>query len=111
MTSPRTLRSPLGTVIADYLGLKQALGRKFDIESRVLASFDRFLAARSPDPAPLTPEAFAAWCLTLAHLSPTTRRNRMRIVRNFCLYRRRTDPSCFVPPRHRPSLYGWPAPR
>ncbi|MET4262492.1 integrase/recombinase XerD [Bradyrhizobium sp. S3.12.5] len=31
------------------------------------------------------------------HLSANTRRNRQRIVRNFCLYRRRTEPTCFVP--------------
>jgi integrase len=87
-------RSSLGAVIADYLALKQALGRRFVNESSILACLDRFLATRSLD---LTPEAFAAWCLTLAHLSPTTRRNRMRIVRNLCLYMRRTDPGCFVP--------------
>jgi len=27
-------------------------------------------------------------------------RNRMRIVRNFCLYRQRTEPDCFVPDNH-----------
>lgn len=97
MTSPRTLRSALGTVIADYLALKQALGRRFALESDVLTNLDCFLAAYGPDRTVLTPEAFASWCLTLAHLSPTSRRNYMRIVRNFCLYMRRRDPGCFVP--------------
>ena len=44
-----------------------------------------------------TPEAVVAWCLTFAHLCPTARRNCMRIVRNLCLYWRRTAPDCFVP--------------
>ena len=90
-------RSPLGVVIDDYLTLKRALGRRFIGEGYVLAAFDRFLAARGSDRGLFTSESFVAWCLTLAHLNPTTRRNRMRIVRNLCLYRRRTDPDCFVP--------------
>jgi len=89
-------RSSLGAVIADYLALKQALGRRFANEGRTLAGLDRFLATQRLD---LTPEAFAAWCLTLTHLRPTTRRSRMRIVRNFCLYMRRREPDCFVPDR------------
>jgi len=35
-------------------------------------------------------------------LSPTVRRSWMRIVRNFCIYRRRTQPNCYVPD---PSLF------
>ena len=60
----------------------------------VLAHLDRFLAVRSTD---LTTETFAAWSLTLSPLASGTRRNRMREVRNLCLYRRRRDPQCFVP--------------
>jgi len=97
MTSPSPLRSVIGPAIADYVALKQALGRSFASETRVLISLDRFLATHSRDSTVLTPEAFAAWCLTLAHLSPTSRRIYMRVVRNLCLYIRRTDPGCFVP--------------
>lgn len=92
-----TFSSPIGPTIADYLTLKRSLGRKFGIEGSVLAHLDRFLAAQDPPHMSLTPKAFVSWCLTLAHLSPTTRRNRLRIVHNFCLYRRRTEPTCFVP--------------
>src|SRR5439155_24102461 len=87
----------LGTVVADYLALKRALGRKFAAEGRVLAGLDRFLVTRGSGEALFTPEAFAAWCLSFAHLCPTARRNHMRIVRNLCVYRRRTAPDCFVP--------------
>ncbi len=89
--------SPLGPTIVDYLSLKRSLGRKFVGEGYVLAHLDRFLAIQKPPCTALTPKAFASWCLTLAHLSPTTRRSRLRIVRNLCLYRRRTEPTCFVP--------------
>lgn len=97
MSSTITFRSPLGPAIGDYIALKRALGRGFGVESRVLADLDRFLDAQGPGCTSLTPGAFASWCLSLTHLSPTTRRNRMRIVRNLCLYVRRADPACFVP--------------
>src|SRR5262249_8867197 len=45
----------------------------------------------------LTPDTFTAWAQTLHHLTPTVRRHHLRIVRNLCLYRRRTEPACFIP--------------
>lgn len=39
-----SLRSPLAPVIARYLSLKQALGRKYTIEEWVFVDLDRFLA-------------------------------------------------------------------
>ena len=106
MNAPRTVSSPLSAAIANYLALKQALGRRFAVERRVLADLERFLAVPDSAYTTLSSEAFASWCLTLTHLCPTTRRNRMRIVRNFCLYLRRTDPDCFVP-----DLAAFPAPQ
>jgi integrase len=104
MSNSHAFCSPLGPAIASYLSLKRALGRRFATETVTLANLDRFLVARHADDA-LTPDDFAAWSLTLAHLTPTVRRNRMRIVRGLCLYLRRSDPDCFVPD---PS--GFPAP-
>ena len=86
--------SGLSATIRSYLTLKRALGRQYSNEERVLAHLDRFLTARSVD---LNAEAFAAWCLTLQHLASGTRRARMRIARNLCLYRGRSEPGCFVP--------------
>ena len=86
--------SVLSATIRSYLTLKRALGRQYYNEERVLAHLDQFLAARRVD---LVAETFAAWCLTLQHLAPVTRRGRMRVVRNLCLYRRRGAPGCFVP--------------
>ena len=97
MTPLPILRSALATAITDYLSLKRALGRHFDHEAWVCGAFDRFLATSYPTISTLTPEAFEAWSLTMAHLRPVTRRNRMRVVRNLCLYMRRTDHGAFVP--------------
>jgi integrase len=77
------------------LTLKQALGRRFACETDVLVHLDRFLVEQRRSS--LTSDVFNAWSLTFAHLTPTVRRNRMRIVRNFCLYLRRTDGDRFVP--------------
>jgi integrase len=97
MTPLPTLKSVLATAIDDYVSFKRALGRKFDSEAYVLVAFDRYLATSCPTASTLTAGAFAAWCLTMAHLSPTTRRVRMRVIRNLCLHIRRTDPGAFVP--------------
>ncbi len=89
-----TFSSGLSASIRSYLTLKRALGRQYAAEEWVLGHLDRFLAARGGD---LTAETFAAWCLTLEHLASVTRRGRMRVVRNLCLYRRRGEPGCFIP--------------
>ena len=89
-----TFSSVLSDTIRSYLTLKRALGRQYAAEEWVLGHLDRFLAASGVD---LVAETFAAWCLTLQHLASGTRRARMRIVRNLCLYRRRGEPGCFIP--------------
>ena len=97
--------SALAPAITAYLTLKRALGRRFTGEAATLAHLDRFLAAQRPAAAAVTPDSFAGWSLTLVHLMPTVRRNWMRIVRNLCLYLRRSDTNCFVP-----DASGFPAP-
>jgi integrase/recombinase XerD len=87
--------SALGPAITDYLALKRALGRRYGTEGWVLGHFDRFLAARAATA--VTPEVYAAWCLSISHLASNTRRQRMWIVRKLCLYLRRRDATCFLP--------------
>jgi integrase len=88
----------MAPVIERYVSLKRALGRGYRNEDYVLHLLDAFLARESEEEVPdLTPQLFAAWCRTQDHLTRTVRRNRMRIVRNLCLYRRRTELACFVP--------------
>jgi integrase len=94
MIAPSRCTSRLGPAIERYVTLKQALGRQYAAERWMLGHVDRFLTARDAD---LTADTFAAWCLTLQHLTTGTRRRRMQVVRNVCLYRRRQEPTCFVP--------------
>ncbi|MFH1690874.1 MAG: tyrosine-type recombinase/integrase [Candidatus Eisenbacteria bacterium] len=104
MTKQLSFSSALGSAISDYLALKKSLGRRFAVETRVLAHLDRFLVEMAHEDATLSPDSFETWSLTLGHLMPTVRRNRMRIVRNLCLYLRRTHPDCFIP-----DMAGFPA--
>lgn len=94
MRAARAYTSLFAADIVRYLTVKQALGREYDGVRRVLAHVDHFVTTRGGD---LTPATFAGWCLTLQHLASGTRRRRMQIVRNFCLYRRRGLPAAFVP--------------
>lgn len=95
MKTNDNFKSNLAPVFIRYLALKRALGRCYARESRVLLSLDSFLD-RESEPN-LTPELFVRWCNTFKHLASGVRRNQMRIVRNLCLYQRRTDLHCFVP--------------
>lgn len=106
MSPPVEFTCAIGPVIARYVALKQALGRRYATQRHVLAQFDRFLAAL---PAPdLTAATFSAWCSSMEHLKASTCRMRLLIVFRLCLYRRRSEPSCFVPD---PSQFPRPQPR
>jgi len=96
----KTFTSCLGDSIDRYLKLKEALGRRFAIERRVLEQLDDFMIEAAAED--LSQVEFDDWCRTQLHISSGVRRNRMRIVRNFCLYRQRTaqtslsrTPICF----------------
>jgi integrase/recombinase XerD len=95
MDTPPEFASPLAPVITRYLSLKTALGRSYGTERQIFRVLDAFLVADHA--ADLTPEVFERWCQSQAHLKSGNRRAQMRIVRNLCLYRRRTEPTCFVP--------------
>jgi integrase/recombinase XerD len=90
-------RSFLAEDTRNYLQLKHALGRIYRNETRSLRFLDAFLAGQYPHAKDLTGEMFMQWCATLQDLSPTGRRNHMRVVRNLCLYRRRSRPGSFLP--------------
>jgi integrase len=87
--------SCLAPVFARYVDLKQALGRRFDTSARTLQCLDRFLCDQKCRD--LNAAAFQAWCHTHEHVTSGVRRVRMLEVGAFCLYRRRTEPQCFVP--------------
>ena len=85
----------LDAPIRDFLAHQRTLGRGYENVERVLRGVrDCLILIGAGD---LDQTAFDRWCRQLAPLSANTRRSRQLIVHKFCLYRRRTDPSCFVP--------------
>lgn len=82
-----------------YLERQRALGRGYSAEEHVLRSLSRSLA--STGSADLDLAAFDQWCASHQGLTGNVRRNRQRIVRNWCLYRQRDEPACFVPDPNR----------
>ena len=94
---PKHLRSFLQSDIQNYLELRQSLGRSSRNENFILHSLDAFIANRYPMSKKLTAEMFHHWCITFCHVSPTVRRQRMLLIRKFCLYQCRASPHSFVP--------------
>jgi integrase len=88
-----------------YLEHQRALGRGYKTEEDTLRSLSRSVAAAGTQDLDL--DAFDHWCASHTELSANVRRNRQRVVRNWCLYRRRTEPTCFVPD---PGRFPRPAP-
>ena len=94
MNAPRP-GTPLDPVVDRYLQWKRALGRGYIGVERVLVSLLQFMHDSAA--ADLDQNLFDAWSKSFAGLTANVRRSRQREVRNFCLYRQRTEPNCFVP--------------
>jgi integrase len=86
-----------GSIIGRYLELQGSLGRKYGVERGVLKNLDRYLNSGLDSPADIDQDTFSSWMRAHETLASGVRRNWMRIVYNFCLYRRRTEPACFLP--------------
>ena len=95
MSTTHQFTSAIGTVIARYIAFKQAMGMQYDSQRQILQRFDRFLVELPAED--LTSESFAAWCASMEHQATGGRRLRLRLVHGLCRYRRRTEPTCFVP--------------
>lgn len=99
MNCPRPFRSRLAHEFAGYLALKRALGRKLVNEEKVLRHVDRFIANRFPAARDISVPILQEWMAANPNLLPQSRVVRLRVVRQFCLFRRRTVPGAFVPDR------------
>jgi integrase/recombinase XerD len=93
--NPTLGESAFDRAIEPYLQTRRALGRGYGHEERVIDALRRFL--KKGGFADLDRTVFEAWCASQTHLAANTRRTRQRIVRNFCLYRERGEPACFIP--------------
>jgi len=94
---PTRFRSGLGSSMQRYIAIKQTLGRQFANETRVLLDWDVFLYQRQRQSKKVGRDAFNLWIQSLERLSPTVRRHRIRIVRNFLLFHARYSQVDFIP--------------
>jgi integrase len=62
-----------------------------------LRHLDRFLAQHAPEARDLARPLLDQWMTTLAERAAVTRRNYFRVVRQFCVFRARADPTAFIP--------------
>jgi integrase/recombinase XerD len=94
---PTRFRSGLVASLRDYVANKQALGRQFGNEKRVLLHWDSFLYRRQGLAKTVSRTLFDRWAETLERLSPSVRRHHLCIVRNFLLFSARQAPVDFIP--------------
>lgn len=97
MTAAPLFSSVLAPILDRYVNLKRSLGRRFATATWTLQSLDRFLHDQAGMHSDLTAAAFRGWCQTHENVASGVRRVRMLEVYNFCAYRRRTEPHCFLP--------------
>src|SRR6266478_4422545 len=97
MTATPLFSSALAPIFDRYVNLKRSLGRRFATATWTLQSLDRFLHDQAGPQMDLTAAAFQSWCRAQENLTSGVRRVRMLDVYNFCAYRRRTEPDCFLP--------------
>lgn len=90
-TSP----SKIEQKINDYIRHKRALGNVYRQESWLLQKLVDFLEDTGVNDLDLP--AYEDWCKSHKERHPNSRRKWQQIVRNFCLYRKRSEPDCFVP--------------
>ncbi len=97
---PTQFRSGLGPSMQRYIATKQALGRKFAKEARVLLHWDAFLYQGQCRSRTVGRDSFNVWTKSLGRLNPNEQRERMRIVRNFLLFHGRYSAIDFIPELH-----------
>ncbi len=78
-----------------YLAHWRALGRRYRQEQWLLETLLRELPALGHDD--LTADSFQCWFDGRKNRHPNSRRKWAQLLRHFCVWRRRCNPSCFVP--------------
>src|SRR5438105_6417785 len=82
----------------EFLRFKRAMGIRYQRAEFVLDGFMRFVAQhwRGHGKIPLD-DAVRRWCARIAGRKAVTVGNEFGVVRQLCLYRRRRNPSSYVP--------------
>jgi integrase len=87
--------SALSCAVAQFLALKHALGHRYQQEACVLQMLQRHVEQGGCRD--LDAKCFESWLASFQNNHSNTRRKWYQIVRLFCVYRRRSEPGCFLP--------------
>jgi integrase len=83
-----------------FLAFKRALGCPYHRGELLLRAFDRFIVERYPSPSTARIEdIMRTWLARNSRRKPVSVANECGVLRQFSIYRRRGDPSAFVPGR------------
>jgi len=86
--------------IFQFLAFKRALGYPYGRGEATLHSFQRYVKAQAGAEANIELEAMiGGWLSRVAGRKPVTVALELGVIRQLCLYRRRSDPQGFVPGR------------
>ena len=84
-----------------FCALRRLTGTPYYSQANVLRMFDDYLLETDHRDPKLTREVVDNFMLKQAHLAVRTHANRLNVVRQFCEYLARKDPSSYIPGRSR----------
>jgi integrase len=94
--------SPLGQDMERFLEYKRALGHSYRRSECTLRSFERYVQQHHrPQQSVISslPDLLYRWLARIPDRKAVTVASDLAVIRQFCLFRRRTDPRGFVPDR------------
>jgi len=94
--------SALAKNLYNFIAFQHLGGADYNTGARDLSYFDRFLCQVNFQGQWPTQEVIKRYFSCLEHLHPNTRRHRLSVVRQFCLYLHQSEPQCYVPERRLP---------
>lgn len=89
--------SPLGPYMQKFISLHRSQGENYQSGEHMLSRFDLFLRSYSDHPKRLSNTIMRQWLHLFSRSGSATRYRNFLIVRNFCLYLRRFDPTAYIP--------------
>ena len=92
--------SHLAPELRRFLAFKRALGHPYERGEHTLRSFDRYVGEHAGGRAAVRlEELMQGWLSRIEGRKPVTVATDLGVLRQLCLFRRRSDPQAFVPPR------------
>lgn len=91
---------PFGTLIHDFIELKQALGYKYHIEALALKRFDKLTIEKYSSAKILTKEIVMNWCTKTSYEKQRTVCSRTTIIRQFAVYLNNLGLESYILPKN-----------